>query len=142
MPPEEFGRLLKIRGLEEELWSTENFETLEKMHRNHVKISGDCLPALSTLEMLDDYCKENPISQDIDPVEVITSAGHLEIAEGVAKIVFGSNPKAKKRCVWLYGEKDTGKSTVVEYLEEILCSQAIFFRGPHVNTQPATKLGM
>ena len=122
MPPEEFGRILKYRGVEEDLWSSKNFETLEKMYRNHVKIAGDCLPALSTFDLLDDYCSEHSIPPDMSPVEVITSAGHLEIVGALAKIVFGSDPKAKKRCVWLCGEKDSGKSTVVEYMEKILCS--------------------
>jgi hypothetical protein len=139
MAPNEFARLLGGRVLEEELWLAENFDVLEKMHRNIVKIRGNCLPKISTLDMLDEYIKNNPISLSIDPVEVISMAGHLEIAEAVAKIVFGTNFEAKMRAVWLYGEKDSGKSTVVDYLAQILCTQAIFFKGQFVNTQDASK---
>jgi hypothetical protein len=116
MPPEDFGRALKLRGVEEDLWCTQNFETLEKMYRNHLKIAGDLLPALSTFELLDDYCQQHSLPFDIDPVAVIASAGHRELVAALVKVIFGSDPKAKKRCVWVHGERDTGKSTVVEYL--------------------------
>ena len=139
MPPDEFARLLEGRGLEEELWLAKNFEVLVKMHSNVQKYRGNCLPEVSTFDMLDDYIKSNPIPPNTDPVGVISRAGHLGIAEAVAEIVFGTNPKAKMRAVWLHGERDSGKSTVVDYLDEILCTQAIFFTGKFVNTQASTK---
>ena len=59
------------------------------MYRNHIKFSGECLPVVRNRDSLDDYCEENPLLPGSRAIEVITKAGHLEVAEAVAKVIFG-----------------------------------------------------
>jgi hypothetical protein len=91
MRPAEFAKIIKLRGGEESLFASKHYETLEKMHRNHVKFSGECLPVIRNRDSLADYCEENPLKPGCCALEVITKAGHLEVAEAAAKVIFGTD---------------------------------------------------
>lgn len=60
-------------------------------------------------------------------MQAIKLAGHYEIAEGAAKVLFNSNPASKVQTLWVYGARDSGKSTAIGMIEELLCTQQIQF---------------
>ena len=115
--------MIRKRGGDTSLLALKHFEVLEKMYSNHRKITGDILPVISRRESLLQFCEDNPIDVEIDSVQAIRNSGHYDIAKAAAEIIFGGKPTDKVKCVWIYGERDSGKSTFIEFIEEILCSQ-------------------
>ena len=117
-----FANIIRKRGGDTSLLAYRHLEVLEKMYSNHRKITGDILPVISNKELLFQYCEDHPLDKNINSDQVIRNSGHHEIAEAVAEVIFGGKPTDKVKCVWIYGERDSGKSTVIEFIEEILCS--------------------
>ena len=81
------------------------------------------MPVVSNRESLYEFCDKHKV--DSDCIEIIREAGHLEIADAVARVIFGGVKNKKVKTVWIYGARDSGKSTAIDFIEEILCVQEL-----------------
>jgi hypothetical protein len=84
-------------------------------------MTGNELPKINAIDMLYSFCDEFPIDPEVDSVKVLLDAGHLHIAEAINK-VFLLRKDAKKHCIWIYGEGNSGKTSSIECMEEIFCT--------------------
>ena len=87
MEPAEFSKLMKKRDLESRTLLSEHYQIFKKMYANHKEYTGNELPEISMIDMLNNFCEENPIDSNLDPVKVLSDAGHLKIAEAINKVL-------------------------------------------------------
>lgn len=96
--------------------------------------------SFSMTETLNEYIDENEPEDGTDykaSVLKIVTAGHEEVLETIRETFF-QRLDHKKRLVWLYGSRNTGKSTLIRYLEQIFVSQKFNFKGAYCPIEPKT----
>jgi hypothetical protein len=77
----------------------------------------------SLSETADCYLEDDPAHiSGKECLEVISKAGHLEVLTNCHDVFFKRKDK-KKRLVWLYGPRNTGKSSFIALMETIFSTQ-------------------
>ena len=75
------------------------------------------------METLDEFVEEHCtfVEDGETCVDTLQEAGHGAVLDAFVRIFF--HRKDPKKClVWLYGDRNTGKTTFIELLREIFCT--------------------
>ena len=111
-----------------------------ELEANTLELMEETQLSLSMVEALDSYIEESLEAEDNkveDSIMKIFEAGHGDALEKVRETFFiRSDPK--KRLVWLYGHRNTGKTTLVRYLEKIFSAQKFNFKGAYCPIEAKT----
>ena len=68
------------------------------------------------------YLDEHELPDDgTDYIQLVEQAGHGECLEVIYQIFF-QRKDPKKNLVWLHGTPNSGKTTLIKYLEAIFCT--------------------
>ena len=79
-------------------------------------------PSFTLFETLADYNDEN--CSELNKAECydkVINADHGDCMHAVNNVWF-KREDPKKHLVWLYGKRNSGKSSFIKYLEQIFCS--------------------
>ena len=79
------------------------------------------------------YCANNTVSfSPIACLRKITDAGHGKILRSVYRLLIAERGKTKKHVIWIYGEPNAGKSTIIRMLRKIFGSDEVDWRGAYL----------
>ena len=80
-------------------------------------------------ETLDAYIDEHPCELTLEEcMQLVEEAGNRELVEVCANTFFTTQENPKIRLVWMYGDRNLGKSSFVSYMEEIFATQEFNFK--------------
>ena len=83
-----------------------------------------------TLDHIDDEIK--------NPKKLIFDAGHGEVVKALYRILF-ERKDPKKNIVWIYGAPNSGKTTIINMLEEMFCTQDFNFQDKYFTVDDPSK---
>ncbi len=110
-----------------------NEDFMKKMYCFKQEWAGSGAEEHTLEETLDRFTAAQECLVD-DPVKAIDDARHGEVLRAVYSIFF-ERKDPKKHLVWLYGRRNTGKSTFIKLFESLFSCQRIQFETRYITTR-------
>jgi len=114
-------------------------ERLSKDYESFMAVFADPLDPVPLEQTLDEYLAKLPEQLDgASCIQAIKAAMHEEVLQAIYRTYF-KRADSKKWCIWLYGRRSSGKSSVIRLLEEIFSCEPIAWQRAMVTTNGRNK---
>lgn len=114
-------------------------DRFNKDYEAYMEWFADPKPSIPLEQTLDDYLAKLPVPLDGSScIQTIKRAGHEQVLNAIYRTFF-KRVDSKKWCIWLCGQRSSGKSSATRLLEEIFCTEAIAWQRTMVTTDGKNK---
>ena len=139
MTPREFCRWLRTQPGFNLPLVLSMYDRLNKDYESFMEVFADPLDPVPLEQTLDEYLGGLPNQLDgANCIQAVREAGHEEVLEALYRTFF-KRVDNKKWCIWLCGQRSSGKSSVIRLLEEIFSCEPIVWQRNMVTTSGKNK---